>query len=126
MSEASLYFEGKGAVQQALQKITHRLHDFGIPYTVVGGLALFQHGYRRFTEECSSLRLTVHNDGPPGTRTGKELRMRHVKRTSVGHVQRKRPKQTAPMNGIELLDGHTVIIREIRVKNETFSEWLGV
>jgi hypothetical protein len=55
LSEASLYFEGKGAVQRALQKITRRLHDLGIPYTVVGGLALFNHGYRRFTEDVDLL-----------------------------------------------------------------------
>jgi len=55
LSEASLFFEGKGAVQEALRKVTARLHELGIPYTVVGGLALFQHGYRRFTDDVDLL-----------------------------------------------------------------------
>lgn len=50
LSDASLYFQGKGSVQEALRNITRRLNELGIPYSVVGGLALFQHGYRRCTE----------------------------------------------------------------------------
>lgn len=55
LSESSLFFEDKGAVQEALRKITKRLSDLGIPYTVAGGLALFHHGYRRFTEDVDLL-----------------------------------------------------------------------
>ena len=51
MSEGSGFFEGKSAVQEALQKIAKRLGDLGIPYSVAGGMALFRHGYRRFTED---------------------------------------------------------------------------
>jgi hypothetical protein len=50
LSEASRFFEGKGGVQESLRKITVRLDQLGIPYAIAGGMALFLHGYRRFTE----------------------------------------------------------------------------
>ena len=55
MSQGSLFFEGKGAVQEALLKIARRLDQLGVPYCVAGGMALFQHGYRRFTEDVDIL-----------------------------------------------------------------------
>jgi Uncharacterised nucleotidyltransferase len=55
LSEGSRHFEEKSAVFEALRKITSRLNDMGIPYAVVGGLALFQHGLRRFTEDVDIL-----------------------------------------------------------------------
>ena len=55
LSEGSRHFEEKSAVFDALHKITNRLNDMGIPYAVVGGLALFQHGVRRFTEDVEIL-----------------------------------------------------------------------
>lgn len=50
VAEGSLFFEGKGAVQESLRRIAARLNELEIPYAVAGGMALFQHGYRRFTE----------------------------------------------------------------------------
>jgi nucleotidyltransferase AbiEii toxin of type IV toxin-antitoxin system len=55
MSEGSRFFEGRGAVQEALKRITSRLNELGIPYAVVGGMALFAHGFRRFTEDVDLL-----------------------------------------------------------------------
>ena len=55
MDEASEFLEGKGAVHQTLRRIAHRLNDLGIPYAVVGGLSLFAHGFRRFTEDVDIL-----------------------------------------------------------------------
>ena len=55
LSEGSLFFEGAGAVQQTLRKITKRLRELGIPYAVVGGMALFSHGFRRFTVDVDLL-----------------------------------------------------------------------
>ena len=55
MSEGSLFFEDKGAVQKAMRRITDRLVELGIPYAIVGGMALFQHGFRRFTEDVDIL-----------------------------------------------------------------------
>lgn len=51
--EASLFFEGKGAVQTALRKLAARLNQLGIAYAVAGAMALFRHGYRRFTEDVN-------------------------------------------------------------------------
>lgn len=50
LTEGSVFFEGKGAVQQAMRRIAKRLDELGVPYAIVGGMALFQHGFRRFTE----------------------------------------------------------------------------
>jgi hypothetical protein len=55
MDEASLFFEGKGAVHQTLRRIVRRLNDLGIPYAVVGALSMYAHGYRRFTEDVDLL-----------------------------------------------------------------------
>lgn len=55
MSEASEFFEGKGAVQRALRAIASRLDELEIPYAVVGGMALFAHGYERFTSDVDLL-----------------------------------------------------------------------
>ena len=74
LSEGSLFFEGKGAVQQALAKITKRLNELGIPYCVAGGMALFKHGYRRFTEDVD---LLVTREG---------LREIHSKLSGLGYL----------------------------------------
>jgi hypothetical protein len=55
LSEGGRFFEGKSAVNEALRKIARRLDDLGVPYAVVGGMALFQHGFRRFTEDVHIL-----------------------------------------------------------------------
>lgn len=55
LSEGSLFFEGRGAVQETLKRITRRLEELGIPYAVAGGMALFLHEYRRFTEDVDIL-----------------------------------------------------------------------
>ena len=55
LSEGSQFFAGKGAVQDALQRITKQLNELGIPYAIAGGMALFRHGYRRFTEDVDIL-----------------------------------------------------------------------
>ncbi len=55
MSEGSRHFERESAVFDALRKIVKRLEDLGVPYAVAGGMALFQHGYRRFTEDVNIL-----------------------------------------------------------------------
>jgi hypothetical protein len=51
LQEGSMHFEGKSAVSQTLEKITGRLEELKIPYAVAGGMALFVHGLRRFTED---------------------------------------------------------------------------
>jgi hypothetical protein len=49
--EGGMHFEGGSAVHKTLTKLAARLDDLGIPYAIAGGMALFFHGYRRFTED---------------------------------------------------------------------------
>ena len=58
--EGSLHFEDKSAVQKTLRKITARLTELGIPHVVAGAMALYRHGFRRFTEDVD---LLVTRDG---------------------------------------------------------------
>jgi hypothetical protein len=51
LREGSEHFGGGSAVHKALLKITRRLTELQIAYVIVGGMALFFHGYRRFTED---------------------------------------------------------------------------
>jgi hypothetical protein len=55
LREGSMHFENNSAVHKTLRKITKRLDELGIPYAVVGGMAMFYHGYRRFTEDVDLL-----------------------------------------------------------------------
>ncbi len=55
MSEGSRHFEEGGAGQAALRKIAGRLRELKIPYAIAGGMALFAHGLRRFTEDVDLL-----------------------------------------------------------------------
>jgi hypothetical protein len=50
LSEGSRHFEESSAVFKALYNIADRIKLLSIPYAVVGGMALFRHGLRRFTE----------------------------------------------------------------------------
>ncbi len=72
--EGSMHFEEKSAVHQTLRKIVKRLEEFGIPYAIVGGMALFFHGYRRFTDDVDIL---VTSDG---------LKQLHQQLEGLGYV----------------------------------------
>ncbi len=50
-----MHFEKDSAVHKTLYKISQRLAEHGISYAVVGGMAMFFHGYRRFTEDVDIL-----------------------------------------------------------------------
>jgi hypothetical protein len=53
--EGGMHFEKDSAVHKTLRKVTRRLDELKIPYAVVGGMAMFFHGYRRFTEDVDIL-----------------------------------------------------------------------
>jgi hypothetical protein len=53
--EGSMHFEGTSAVHRTLRRLVHRLEDLGVDYAIAGGMALFFHGYRRFTEDVDVL-----------------------------------------------------------------------
>lgn len=74
MEEGSRHFEEKSAVHLALRKVAGRLDELGIPYAVSGGMALFAHGVRRFTEDVDIL---VTKEG---------LRSIHASLAGLGYV----------------------------------------
>ena len=55
MSEGDRYFHQSNSVFAAMRKVTGRLEALNIPYSVAGGMALFHHGLRRFTEDVDLL-----------------------------------------------------------------------
>lgn len=74
LDQGGLHFEGKSAVQQTLRSICRRLDDIDVPYAVVGGMALFEYGVRRFTEDVD---LLVTEEG---------LKTLHEKLEGLGYV----------------------------------------
>jgi len=55
LREGSMHFEEKSAVHLTLRKIARRLAELDIPYAVAGAMAMFFHGFRRFTEDVDIL-----------------------------------------------------------------------
>ncbi len=55
MTQGSLFFEDRGKVQESLRRIAIRLEELGISYAIVGGMAMYLHGFRRYTEEVNIL-----------------------------------------------------------------------
>ena len=53
--EAERFLMGDSAVQQTLVRIAGRLDDLGIPYVIVGGMALVAYGYARTTVDVDLL-----------------------------------------------------------------------
>ena len=74
LSEGSRHFDEKSDVHATLRRICKRLNDLKIPYSVAGGMALFKHGFRRFTEDVDIL---VTKD---------DLRIVHEKLSGLGYV----------------------------------------
>ena len=53
--EGLRFFMGKGLLNNALRRVASDLEAHGIDYSVIGAIALNQHGYRRFTEDIDLL-----------------------------------------------------------------------
>ena len=53
--EGLRFFMGKGLLNNALRRLASDLEEHGIDYSVIGAIALNQHGYRRFTEDIDLL-----------------------------------------------------------------------
>jgi hypothetical protein len=51
LREASAYFAGAGGLHHTLHRLAQQLDAKGIPYALLGGLALAEHGYPRLTED---------------------------------------------------------------------------
>lgn len=55
MTQASDFFQEQSPVNRTLRRIAKKLEEIGVPYALVGGMALFYHGLRRFTEDVDLL-----------------------------------------------------------------------
>lgn len=53
--EATKFFMGESDVQHALEKVARLLEEDGIPYAVIGAMALNAYGYRRLTVDVDLL-----------------------------------------------------------------------
>lgn len=74
LREGSMHFEKESAVHKTLERIAAKLTEMNIPYAIAGGMALFFHGLRRFTEDVDIL---VTRDG---------LKAIHEKLDGLGYV----------------------------------------
>jgi hypothetical protein len=55
LREGDMFFQGEGAVQKTLQRISQRLAEIGVDYAVMRGMALYSYGFRRYTEDVDIL-----------------------------------------------------------------------
>ena len=60
LEEGGMHFERRSEVHETLQRLTKTLNELGIDYAVAGAMAMFLHGFRRFTEDVDVL---VTRDG---------------------------------------------------------------
>lgn len=74
LREGGMHFERQSVVFRSLERVAQRLGAARIPYAVVGGMALYLHGYRRFTEVVDILV------------TGESLRAVHCKLDGHGFL----------------------------------------
>jgi hypothetical protein len=56
--EGLRFFMGEGILNETLRRVTKDLENHQIDYSVIGAVALNQHGYRRFTEDIDLLLTT--------------------------------------------------------------------
>jgi hypothetical protein len=55
LREASQFFMQRGDLYKTLRDVTRRLDEGGIPYAVIGAIALAQHGFARMTMDIDIL-----------------------------------------------------------------------
>jgi hypothetical protein len=55
MKEISLFFEGRSREHKTMRRVVEKLEKAGIPYAVLGGMAVNAHGYRRTTGDVDIL-----------------------------------------------------------------------
>jgi len=55
MAESERFFHGQGGLHETLRNLKAKLDEMGIPYVVIGGMALTAHGYARMTEDIDVL-----------------------------------------------------------------------
>ena len=53
--EGSMHFEERSAVHTTLRNLVKALDELGVDYAIAGAMAMFLHGFRRFTEDVDVL-----------------------------------------------------------------------
>jgi hypothetical protein len=74
--EATRFFMGESDVQHALEKVARLLEEDGIPYALIGAMALNAYGYRRLTVDVD---LLLNREG---------LEAFKAKHLGLGYVQK--------------------------------------
>ncbi|HKO59939.1 MAG TPA: hypothetical protein VJV03_02165 [Pyrinomonadaceae bacterium] len=74
LAEAELYFIGHGALNDTLAQLSEDLKRRGIEYVVIGAVALFAHGLRRFTNNIDIVLTAKGLEGFVTPVTGKAPR----------------------------------------------------
>ena len=83
LREGGMFFQNESEVQKSLRRITGRLRDLGIEHAVIGDMALFLHGYRRFTEVVN---LLLTPDGLARAHASPRVRTCGTRRMAFGLV----------------------------------------
>lgn len=55
LREGSMHFEEMSAVHETMRNLTQALSELGVDYAIAGSMAMFLHGFRRFTEDVAVL-----------------------------------------------------------------------
>jgi|CZKU01.1.fsa_nt_gi hypothetical protein len=55
MAESDRFFQGNSSLHETLRNLNAKLDEHGIPYVVIGGMALTAHGFARMTEDIDVL-----------------------------------------------------------------------
>jgi hypothetical protein len=55
LEEGGMFFERRSAVHETLQRLAKSLERLQVDYAIAGAMAMFLHGFRRFTEDVDVL-----------------------------------------------------------------------
>jgi hypothetical protein len=55
LEEGGMFFERRSAVHETLTRLAKSLDELGVDYAIAGAMAMFLHGFRRFTEDVDVL-----------------------------------------------------------------------
>lgn len=94
-------------VHHALLRIVQRLDNLGVAYAIVGEMAMFLHGYRRFTEYVVIL---VTPDG---------LKTMHVQLEGRGHLPRSRISSCNSMPPLQMIRAEANCKRQMHCSSES-------
>ena len=103
MEDSDRHFRGDSDLFRTLRLLDRRVAELGVPYAVIGGMAVFMHGYRRLTNDLNivvskkSLDLIHENLVGESYRLNKEG-SRHIRDTERGVLIRFEVAGEFPVN----------------------------